>query len=560
MSETITRNINLGYSITGVSNPDKYHILFENVGNTNAAIYAQGTKVFDKSEIPNGTINGADLFGNNIFYGKSTSAASTVGKVVSIPSIKSLNTGQIIIVQPTITSTVADSTLKLNDFTAYPMRYNGSAITTSTDSIVWSKSYPSIWVFDGEYWVFAGHGVDSNTTYSAMSVAEIKAGTTSSSRTMTAANIKATFDITGSEESGYNLLIRGITGTAASKTQVNNLLNKLERGSKIFWGSSQPTTDVQDGDIFVNTDNDNVYARINNSWEYQYNIGGNMGPSGAKGVLGAQGSTGIIGAIGNQGVTGAQGAQGITGAGGAIGIQGNRGVQLEAVQGATGPQGLDQPTKQGAQGITGASVTSSQGNRGVQLEAVQGATGPQGSDQPTKQGAQGITGKNTASPQGNRGVQLEAVQGATGPQGLDQPTKQGAQGITGTKFTSPQGNRGVQLEAVQGATGQQGSDQPTKQGAQGITGASVTSPQGNRGIQLATVQGATGPQGSDQPTKQGAQGITGASKTSLQGNKGVQLGQATQGATGPQGSDQPTKQGAQGITINCSSRCNWSTR
>ena len=30
MSETITRNINLGYSITGVSNPDKYHILFEN--------------------------------------------------------------------------------------------------------------------------------------------------------------------------------------------------------------------------------------------------------------------------------------------------------------------------------------------------------------------------------------------------------------------------------------------------------------------------------------------------------------------------------------------------
>ena len=78
MSETITRNINLGYSITGVSNPDKYHILFENVGNTNAAIYAQGTKVFDKSEIPNGTINGADLFGNSIFYGKSTTAASTV--------------------------------------------------------------------------------------------------------------------------------------------------------------------------------------------------------------------------------------------------------------------------------------------------------------------------------------------------------------------------------------------------------------------------------------------------------------------------------------------------
>lgn len=100
-----------------------------------------------------------------IAYGTSTSAATTVEKVVSIPEITELNAGQIIVVQPTITSTVANSTIKLNDFDAYPMRYSGAAITTSTDSTVWSVNYPSQFVFDGTYWVFLGHGVDTNTTY-----------------------------------------------------------------------------------------------------------------------------------------------------------------------------------------------------------------------------------------------------------------------------------------------------------------------------------------------------------------------------------------------------------
>ena len=110
--------------------------------------------------------NGIELNNtNSVFYGVSTTAAATVQKEVSIPSITQLKEGQIIIVQPTVESTVANSTLKLNDFDAYPMWYNNAAITTSTDSVVWSNKYPSIWVFNGTYWVFLAHGVDSNTTY-----------------------------------------------------------------------------------------------------------------------------------------------------------------------------------------------------------------------------------------------------------------------------------------------------------------------------------------------------------------------------------------------------------
>lgn len=122
----------------------------------------------------------------NIPYGESTSAADAVQKEVTISEITSLNAGQIIIVKPTITSTVANATLKLNNFTAYPILYGEAAITTSTDSITWAANYPSWFRFDGSHWVFLGHGVDNNTTYSAMSVSEGTTGTATSARSMRA--------------------------------------------------------------------------------------------------------------------------------------------------------------------------------------------------------------------------------------------------------------------------------------------------------------------------------------------------------------------------------------
>lgn len=116
----------------------------------------------DKTNI----INGIPLStSSGYFYGTSSSAATDVEKTVSIPSITELNAGQVIIVQPSVTSTVANSTLKLNNFDAYPMRYSNAAISTSVDSTVWNAAFPTTWVFDGEHWVFVAHGIDTNTTY-----------------------------------------------------------------------------------------------------------------------------------------------------------------------------------------------------------------------------------------------------------------------------------------------------------------------------------------------------------------------------------------------------------
>lgn len=126
-------------------------------------------------------------------YGTSSTAAATAQKVVTISSIESLNPGQIIVVIPTVTSTVANSTIKLNDFDAYPMRYNHAAITTSTDSIVWSANIPSIFMFDGTYWQFLGHGLDSNTTYSALTQEQLDTGTATTSRLITAKLLRDNF-------------------------------------------------------------------------------------------------------------------------------------------------------------------------------------------------------------------------------------------------------------------------------------------------------------------------------------------------------------------------------
>ena len=123
-------------------------------------------------------------------FGTSSTAAATAQKEVSIPWITTLVTWQVVHILPSVTSTVANSTLKVNNFDAYPMRYNNAAITTSTDSIVRPANIVTSFVFDGTYWQFIWHWLDSNTTYSNMSVAEATTWTCASWRSIAACTLK----------------------------------------------------------------------------------------------------------------------------------------------------------------------------------------------------------------------------------------------------------------------------------------------------------------------------------------------------------------------------------
>ena len=151
---------------TGGSHNYKYDVL-SGVVDLSAYRTSAAQDVIDANKADKtNKVNGIPISNANAYYyAESTSAADAVEKTVSIPAITELNAGQVIIVKPTVTSTVANSTLKLNSFNAYPMLYGGSNITTSTNSKVWSAYIPSIFVFDGSYWRFAGHGADDNTTY-----------------------------------------------------------------------------------------------------------------------------------------------------------------------------------------------------------------------------------------------------------------------------------------------------------------------------------------------------------------------------------------------------------
>lgn len=153
------------------------------LGSGNIDIQGGGT------DISNHKVNGAPLSNTSShFFGVSTSAAADVEKVVSIPSITELTAGVAIIVLPTVTSTVANATLKLNNFTAYPMRYQNSAITTTTDAYTWTANTPSVFVFDGDYWRFVCQGYRQE--YSAMSVSEGTTGTKTTARSVRADYLK----------------------------------------------------------------------------------------------------------------------------------------------------------------------------------------------------------------------------------------------------------------------------------------------------------------------------------------------------------------------------------
>lgn len=205
-------------------------------------------------------VNGTVLSSTTpVWFGSSTTAAATAVKEVSIPNITSLDEGVIIIVTPTITSTVANSSIKLNNFTAYPMLYQGNAITTSTDSIVWLANTPSMFYFNGSNWLFLGHGVDTNTTYSAMSVSEGTTGTATNQRTVRADYLKQI--IQGTTLTGItftdtdDVTARDSITTAIGKLQANvtdlhdNKQDNIVDLQTIREGAAFGATAVQPGDL-----------------------------------------------------------------------------------------------------------------------------------------------------------------------------------------------------------------------------------------------------------------------------------------------------------------------
>lgn len=168
------------------------------------------------SDISSNTVNGAPLSNtSSYFFGVCDTPATTDEKVVSIPSITELSVGQMIIVLPTYTATSGtNTTLKLNNFTAYPIKYGTESMTTTNDSYVLTSNRPSFFIFDGSSWLFAAQGY--RQVYSTIPVNAGIEGTDVYNGVVTPTNLKQI--IQGTTLTGIDVTTSGIVGATDSVT------------------------------------------------------------------------------------------------------------------------------------------------------------------------------------------------------------------------------------------------------------------------------------------------------------------------------------------------------
>lgn len=170
---------------------------------------------YDFKDEVSGYIKDTGVYG--IYYGTCATAAGTAAKVATLDNSDgfSLTKGVTVAIKFTNSNTIANPTLNVNSSGAkYIKRYGTTAPSTSATSS-WNDNSVLILVYDGTYWQLANW---LNTTYSAMSVAEYKAGTSGTARLITPANLKAAiqyWETGGGSEPTMNTLAvtSGGTGT-----------------------------------------------------------------------------------------------------------------------------------------------------------------------------------------------------------------------------------------------------------------------------------------------------------------------------------------------------------
>ena len=166
-------------------------------GGTARFVDALGVVTSVNGETGDVTITASDLNalkGNagGLFYGTCSTAAGTVAKVVECTDFTAdnLKAGTIIIVTFTATNSgaVASLTMNVNSTGAKPIKYinNGTlGNLTSAGYLKANTEYP--FYYDGTNWVV---WFNYNTTYSALTEADMHTGTATTARTITAQRLK----------------------------------------------------------------------------------------------------------------------------------------------------------------------------------------------------------------------------------------------------------------------------------------------------------------------------------------------------------------------------------
>ena len=139
-----------------------------------------------------------DVKGENVFVGTCASAANSQTKAVTVSNDQNfeLKKGVQIAVKFSASNTYsatasAPCKLNVNSTGAYNIWWTNTGTPTGTNTTAFGiANYYHYYTFDGTYWVWTGYSNHSNTTYSGMTVAEINAGTSTTNRLISPANLK----------------------------------------------------------------------------------------------------------------------------------------------------------------------------------------------------------------------------------------------------------------------------------------------------------------------------------------------------------------------------------
>lgn len=167
-------------------------------------------------------------------YGTCTTAAETAAKTVSISGVTELTTGLTIYVRFTNANGVANPTLQVNSLTAKAIKRYGTTAPSTSAASSWNAGAVVSLTYDGTYWMLNDW---INTTYSAMTVAEMQTGTATTARNITAARLKAAVE--------YHAPVTSVNGsTGAVTVSVPTTLSS-------FTNDSGYVTEADVGDLLV---------------------------------------------------------------------------------------------------------------------------------------------------------------------------------------------------------------------------------------------------------------------------------------------------------------------
>lgn len=193
-----------------------------------------------KSKFLSGNVGG-------VFYGTCSTAAGTAAKVVECAGFTAdnLKAGTIIIVTFTATNSgaVASLTMNVNSTGAKPIKYINNGTLGNLSSAGYLKAnveYP--FYYDGTNWVV---WFNYNTTYSALSEADMHTGTATTARTITAQRLKQAVE--------YHAPVKSVNGNTGDVTvTVPTKTSELTNDSGFL--TSAPVTSVngQTGAVTVN--------------------------------------------------------------------------------------------------------------------------------------------------------------------------------------------------------------------------------------------------------------------------------------------------------------------